>query len=48
MQKRPSQIISKQQLSNMHERSVIKAFGLNMEAVCPKANHEKNKMIFIC
>ncbi|CAK71444.1 unnamed protein product (macronuclear) [Paramecium tetraurelia] len=48
MQKRPSQIISKQQLQNMHERSVIKVLGMNMEAVCPKKNHEKNKMLYIC
>ncbi|CAD8071459.1 unnamed protein product [Paramecium sonneborni] len=47
-QKRPSQIISKQQLQNMHERSVIKVLGMNMEAVCPKKNHEKNKMLYIC
>ncbi|CAD8048447.1 unnamed protein product [Paramecium sonneborni] len=48
LQKRPSQIISKQQLQQMHERSIIKMLGLNMEAICTKNSHEKNKMVFIC
>ncbi|CAK55911.1 unnamed protein product (macronuclear) [Paramecium tetraurelia] len=48
LQKRPSQIISKQQLQSMHERSIIKMLGLNLEAICTKSSHEKNKMVFIC
>lgn len=32
----------------MHERSVIKMLGLNLEAICTKANHEKNKIAYIC
>lgn len=32
----------------MHERSVIRLLGLNMEAVCSKPTHDKNKMLFIC
>lgn len=46
--KRHSSIISKGQLNQMHERSVIKLLGLNLEAVCPKPSHDKNKMLFIC
>lgn len=32
----------------MHERSIIKMMGLNMEAVCHKRNHENNKMLYFC
>ena len=32
----------------MHERSVIRLLGLNMEAVCSKPTHDNNKMLFIC
>ncbi|CAD8062094.1 unnamed protein product [Paramecium sonneborni] len=46
--KKPMQILSKLKMQNMHERSIIKVMGLNMEAVCPKRNHENNKMLYFC
>ncbi|CAD8069463.1 unnamed protein product [Paramecium sonneborni] len=42
------QILSKQKMSNMHERSIIKVMGFNIEAVCSKRNHENNKMLYFC
>ncbi|CAD8051749.1 unnamed protein product [Paramecium primaurelia] len=47
-QKKQMQILSKQKMQNMHERSIIKVMGLNMEAVCHKRNHENNKMLYFC
>ncbi|CAK59882.1 unnamed protein product (macronuclear) [Paramecium tetraurelia] len=46
MQKRHSSIVAKG--TEMHQRSVIKYLGLNLEPVCDKKNHEKNKLIYIC
>ncbi|CAD8206820.1 unnamed protein product [Paramecium pentaurelia] len=46
MQKRYSSIIAKG--TEMNQRSVIKYLGLNLEPVCDKKNHEKNKLIYIC
>ncbi|CAD8113813.1 unnamed protein product [Paramecium sonneborni] len=46
MQKRHSSIVAKG--TEMHQRSVIKYLGLNLEPVCDKKNHEKNRLIYIC
>ncbi|CAD8148017.1 unnamed protein product [Paramecium octaurelia] len=47
-QKKQMQILSKQRMQNMHERSIIKVMGLNMEAICHRRNHENNKMLYFC